>query len=61
MPGWLTTLSHVSPIEWGIAALEGAIWRGFTLSEMLLPCGVLVAVAVVAFGAGTWVFRRAEA
>ena len=33
-------------------AYEGAIWRGFTLNEMLLPCAVLVAIGVLAFTLG---------
>ena len=43
MPPWMRSISHVSPIKWGILAMEGGIWRGFTLPEMLLPCGVLLA------------------
>lgn len=43
MPAWMRTLSDISPVKWSILALEGAIWRGFSLSEMLLPCGVLLA------------------
>jgi ABC-2 type transport system permease protein len=43
MPAWMQTLSDISPVKWSILALEGAIWRGFSLSEMLLPCGVLLA------------------
>ena len=27
MPGWMQTVSNISPIKWGILALEGAIWR----------------------------------
>ena len=49
MPEWMLAVSHFVPVKWGILALEGAIWRGFTLVEMLLPCGILVAVGVVSF------------
>jgi len=58
MPKWMLTLSNVSPVKWGIYALEGAIWRGFGLNEMLLPLGVLVGVGLVSFTAGTLVMRR---
>jgi ABC-2 type transport system permease protein len=58
MPPWLVTASHASPVKWSILALEGAIWRGFTLSEMFLPCGILVGVGVVAFAIGATLFRR---
>jgi ABC-2 type transport system permease protein len=59
MPGWMQSVSNYSPIKWGILALEGAIWRGFTPSDMLLPCGILLAVGVVGFTVGARVFRDA--
>ncbi len=52
MPGWLLALSNFSPVKWGILALEGAIWRDYTLTEMLLPCGILLGVGAVCFAAG---------
>jgi ABC-2 type transport system permease protein len=55
---FLATLSHVSPIKWSILALEGAVWRGFTVAEMALPCGILLAVGVAGFAAGAAIFRR---
>ncbi len=61
MPGWMQTVSHVSPVKWGILAMEGAVWRGFTLEQMLLPCGVLVGIGAAGFGAGAWLFARGEA
>lgn len=57
MPAWLVRLSDVSPVKWAILALEGATWRQFGWSEMLLPCGILVAVGLVTFGVGTRVFK----
>ena len=57
MPPWLKTLSHVSPVKWAILAMEGAIWREFTLSEMILPCGILIGAGIVFFAIGTWAFR----
>ncbi len=61
MPTWLAKLSNFSPVKWGILAIEGAIWRDFSFAEMLVPCGILVAVGVVAFGAGWILFQRADA
>ena len=52
MPQWMQLLSNVSPMKWALLALEGAVWRGFTPVEMLLPCAVLVLIGVVAFGFG---------
>lgn len=60
MPDWMQTASNVSPIKWGILALEGAIWRGFSLREMLLPCAILVGVGVVCFALGVRNLSRAE-
>lgn len=60
MPGWLQSLSSISPIKWGVLAFEGAIWRGFTTTEMMLPLGILVAVGIAFFGIGVYVFSRSE-
>jgi ABC-2 type transport system permease protein len=58
MPSWMRSVSHFSPIKWGILALEGGIWRDFTLAEMLLPCGVLLALAAAFFALGVLMLRR---
>jgi ABC-2 type transport system permease protein len=60
MPGFMRTLSNFSPVKWSILALEGSIWRGFTLPEMLLPCGVLVAVGAICLVIGTMILSRAS-
>ncbi len=52
MPDWMQQLANVSPIKWALVAYEGAIWRDFALTEMLLPCALLVGVGVVAFTFG---------
>ena len=56
MPNWLKIISHASPVKWAILGMEGAIWRGFSLTEMLLPCGILVGVGVVCFSIGVRAF-----
>jgi ABC-2 type transport system permease protein len=53
MPSFMATLSQASPVKWSILALEGAIWRGFSPSEMLLPCGVLLSVGTVCLALGS--------
>jgi ABC-2 type transport system permease protein len=53
MPRFMATLSQASPVKWSVLALEGAIWRGFTPIEMLLPCGVLIAVGAVCLAVGS--------
>jgi ABC-2 type transport system permease protein len=53
MPKFMSTLSVASPGRWSILALEGAIWRGFSPAEMVLPCGVLIVVGVACLTVGT--------
>jgi len=60
MPPWLLALSDFSPFKWGIYSMEGAVWRGFGLAEMLGPCAILLVLGLVFFGFGVWVFRRIE-
>jgi len=61
MPAWMLRVSDFSPVKWGILALEGAIWRGFSATEMLLPCAVLVGIGAVTFLAGVRVLSRRDA
>jgi ABC-2 type transport system permease protein len=58
MPPWLLRISGISPMKWAILAYEGAIWRGFTFGDMLLPCAVLLTVGLVTFGIGARVLGR---
>lgn len=60
MPDWLKSLSNVSPIKWGILALEGAIWRDFTFRELLKPYLVLAAFGLLSFLVGVRLFRWSE-
>ena len=63
MPSWMRTIGTFSPVKWSVLAMEGAVWRGFSLVEMLKPCGILVGVGVVCFAVGVRVFdwtTRAE-
>jgi len=58
MPSWLRSFSNFSPVKWGIYALEGAVWRNFTLTEMTTPCIVLLAIGAVSFLLGIIILRR---
>jgi len=60
MPPWLQAVSNFSPMKWSILAMEGAIWRGFSYTEMAFPCLVLVAVGAACFAVGERVFRWLE-
>jgi linearmycin/streptolysin S transport system permease protein len=61
MPAWMQSVGSVSPVRWAILALEGSIWRDFTVAQMALPCGILMAIGLVGFVVGTRVFRWTEA
>lgn len=56
MPSWMQALSNFSPVKWLVLGVEGAIWRGFSMTEMLLPCGILLGIGVFFFALGVKVF-----
>ena len=58
MPDWLQTLSHLSPVKWGILLLEGAIWRDYTVHELLLPAAALLGIGALCFAGGVSVLAR---
>jgi ABC-2 type transport system permease protein len=58
MPAWMATLSNVSPVKWAVLAVEGAMWRGFGLADMALPCGILLTVGVAGLMLGTRNLKR---
>jgi ABC-2 type transport system permease protein len=57
MPPWMLTAGNLSPVKWLIVGMEGAIWRGFSPAEMLLPCAVLVGFGAVCFALGVRALR----
>lgn len=60
MPKWMVSVSDFSPIKWSILALEGAVWRNFSIAEMLVPCGVLVGIGAATFALGVFLLWRTE-
>ena len=46
MPSWMAQAGNVSPVKWAVIALEGAVWRGFSLAEMALPLGIPLTLQV---------------
>lgn len=58
LPPWMDVAGTVSPVKWAIAALEGGIWRDFTLGEMLRPCGILLLEGMLFGTVGVLVNRR---
>lgn len=58
MPGWMQSVSHFSPVKWATLALEGAVWRDFSMSEMAVPLAILLAVGALCFAIGARAFAR---
>lgn len=61
MPAFMKSISNFSPVKWGVYALEGAIWRGFSWGEIALPLTILVSVGAAGFVAGWIILRRKSA
>jgi len=45
-------------VKWAALAVEGAMWRGFSLADMALPCGILLAVGGAGFLLGIRNLKR---
>lgn len=58
MPGWMQTASSASPFKWAVLAIEGAVWRGYSPAEMLLPCGVLLGMGAICAALGWTLFQK---
>ena len=53
MPPWLQQVAAASPVAWALAAIEGAVWRGFSAAEMALPCAALVGLGLACLAIGS--------
>lgn len=60
MPRMIQQFSFLSPIRWGIQAIEGAVWRDFTWFQLLTPCGILIGVGCVGLVVGTTILNRSN-
>ncbi len=61
MPPFLRTASQGSPFSWAILAIEGAVWRGFTFTEMLAPLGILLFIGILGLLLGNiFIHKRAR-
>jgi ABC-2 type transport system permease protein len=60
MPSWMQAVGTVSPVKWSILALEGAIWRGFSASQLAVPCAILIGVGMAGFMVGAWRYGAAR-
>ena len=58
MPGWMQTISNFIPLKWGVLAIEGAIWRDFSWSEIALPCLLLIGIGLTGMAIGVMLRGR---
>lgn len=61
MPKFVQQLSNFDPVKWAVYSMEGAIWRGFTFQEMLLPSCILIGIGIVAACLGSVLISRRAA
>jgi ABC-2 type transport system permease protein len=59
MPPWMASVSALSPINWSLRSLEGAIWRGYQWSDYLWPVTGLLLLGALAFAIGARRLARA--
>jgi ABC-2 type transport system permease protein len=57
MPGFMQTLSWITPHAWALAGYQDVIVRGLGLNAVFLETGVLLGFAVVFYGFAVWKFR----
>jgi len=50
MPEWLRDLGWLTPNTWVLEAYSGIFWRGATVSDLLLPCILLLVIGLVGLG-----------
>ncbi len=60
MPSWLRQISNFSPVKWAIYSMEGGIWREFTISEMMLPVGILLGVGIIGYVLGVSILSKSD-
>jgi ABC-2 type transport system permease protein len=58
LPPTVQKIAGISPFKWATQAIEGAVWRGFTFQEMLLPVSILLVMGVVGYLIGSVAMKR---
>ena len=57
MPLWLQRVGDISPVRWGLYAMEGAVWHDLGSGGMAKSCAILVATGLTFFACGAYAFR----
>ncbi|PRQ02143.1 Inner membrane transport permease YbhR [Enhygromyxa salina] len=58
MPSWLQLAASASPVAWALTAIEGAVWRGFSVAELAPPCAALLVLGGVCLALGARAVRE---
>lgn len=57
MPTWMVSITNFNPVTWSVKAMEIALWKEATFSEMLLPIIIPVLSGAVLFCVSAYFFK----
>ncbi len=60
LPIWMQYIGSVSPVKWGVSAIEGAMWRQFSYRDLRTSLMLLFAAGTSCLAIGCWIFQRPE-
>ncbi|WP_456408245.1 ABC transporter permease, partial [Thiolapillus sp.] len=58
MPRWMAGLGQFSPVQWTVMSFEGALWRQFSVAEVLPYVLMLALLGAGGFLLGSYLFER---
>ncbi len=58
MPRWMAGLGQFSPVQWTVMSFEGALWRQFSVVEVLPYALMLALLGAGGFLLGSYLFER---
>lgn len=60
MPAWMVPITNFNPVTWSVKAMEIALWKEVTFSEMLLPITIPVLSGAALFCVSAYLFKWSE-
>lgn len=58
MPSWMISVTNFNPVTWGVKAMEMALWKEATVSEIFLPVAIPFLSGVFFFVVSAYLFKR---
>ncbi|MCB9357731.1 MAG: ABC transporter permease [Calditrichaeota bacterium] len=58
LPGFIKTISKVTPVYWAMQGFNDIFWRNQSLSGILLECGICLGMAALMTTLAVMIFRR---